>query len=198
MARVAGIQFVTNEISATILHGKKLPLSMVNLWSNLFNRLCHKTPFLHPRFATIVANHWPDAHVVVFRDKHHSCCGFLPIDQIDRTAYPMLRTMSDWQGLVAVSERAEWLIPALRATGIGRIEYDHLLVQPCTLENLRGRIDESPIIVLNDGLQAYEEELAAKGSRLMADMRRKTRRLWREIGKITFEPFSLDMSALEW
>lgn len=160
----------------------------------------YDSPFLSPHWARAVeraqgsiSDRGRGARVAVIHDG--SCdLAFLPVQVMGATALPVGAPLCDYQGLVA----AEGLtVPArdlVAALGVQRFDFCHMLaVSPSFAAFARGR-EESQVVEIGGGYDAYVAERRAAGVGLLKDCDKKRRKVEREVGPITFTPLSRSMA----
>lgn len=155
----------------------------------------YASPYLSPWFARAVAAVRDDVYVTVLEDAGRPV-GFFPHQRSGNRGVPVAGTLNDCQAVVA-DPAAEWS-PAdlLRDSGLRLWDFDHLLAGESRFEPFARRRDESPIIDLAGGLDAYAAERRAAGSRRLEQLGRKWRKLAREHDGVRFEACSRDAGAL--
>jgi CelD/BcsL family acetyltransferase involved in cellulose biosynthesis len=145
------------------------------------------TPFFCPEFTRIVASVRDDVHVGVLHD-NETIVGFFPF-QRGRwgSGRPVGWRMSDYQGAVVepgLSWRAKELI---RDCGLKTWEFDHLIASQRAFEPFHRSRQESPVMELSNGLEAYVGGLRRSGGgRTIANVARQMRRLERDHGTLRF------------
>ncbi|MGF1643087.1 MAG: GNAT family N-acetyltransferase [Thiotrichales bacterium] len=122
--------------------------------------------------------------------------GFFPHQrQSASVAGPVGGRLSDYQGLIAAPDFDCDPEQLLRACGLKIWDFDHLLAAQRGFEPFATVRDESPIMQLGDGFQAYLERRKATGSQRLTQLQRKSRKFEREVGELRFEVYSHDPRA---
>lgn len=123
--------------------------------------------------------------------------GFLAAKVGPSTAMPAGAPMCDYQGLVAEPGLEIDPREIVRALGVGRLDFSHMLEgQAAFAPHLRGQ-DTSRIIDVSQGYPAYEAERRAAGSSALKDTDKKRRKVEREVGPVTFTAFSRSKADFE-
>lgn len=158
------------------------------------------TPYLAPEWAqTCAAADGPDrrwAKVVVFRQGDEPV-GFLPLRVNRLTAMPLGAPLSDYQGLVARPGLSIDPLAVVRALGVSRLDFTHLLAdQAPFVPYMQGR-SLSQVIDISRGYEAYAAERAAGGSGVLKDAAKKLRKLERDHGPATFTALSASQADFD-
>jgi CelD/BcsL family acetyltransferase involved in cellulose biosynthesis len=152
--------------------------------------------FLSPDFAIAVGRHRPGARVAVLSDGP-DLAGFFPFERRGPGwGMPIAAGLTDFQGLVH-APGAEWDPRALlKACGISVWQFDHLVPGQEPFERCQAAVAPSPVIDLTQGYDAYYEALKSSSSRFCPDLRRKTRKIERDVGDLRFVLDSRDVTDL--
>ncbi|HYF23693.1 MAG TPA: GNAT family N-acetyltransferase [Caulobacteraceae bacterium] len=146
------------------------------------------TPFLSPGWALAVERAYGDcarARVAVVHEGG-TPAGFLPVRAGRITAMPLGAPMCDYQGLVAEPGLRCDPRDLVRALGVQRYDFTHMVGDdPSFAPYGRGR-EESFLVDLSDGRAGWEARRKAAGSGLFKDVGRKRRKLEREVGEVVF------------
>ena len=168
------------------------------------------SPFFSPQWARAVARAQGDEagkpgveaalgggiKVAVVTD-HGRPTGFLPVRARYFTAMPAGAPMCDYQGIVAEPGAAIAPQELVRALGVGRMDFSHMLeTQAVFAPHMRGRT-ASWIIDASQGYDAYEAERKAAGVGALKDLDKKRRKVEREVGAVQFTAFSRSRTDFE-
>ena len=158
------------------------------------------SPYLSPDWTlTAAAAHGPDrrlAKVAVFREGGEAV-GFMPVRVNGVTAMPLGAPMSDYQGLVARPGLAVDPVAMVRALGVSRFDFTHLLAdQPAFAPFIRGRA-LSQVVDISEGYDAYARERREHGHHVLKDCAKQLRKLERERGPATFTALSQSRADFE-
>jgi CelD/BcsL family acetyltransferase involved in cellulose biosynthesis len=158
------------------------------------------SPYLSPDWLlACAAADGPDrrwAKVVVFRQGGEAA-GFLPLRVNRLTAMPPGAPMCDYQGLVARPGLAIDPLAVVRALGVARLDFTHMLAdQPAFAPFARGR-SLSQVIDVSDGYDAYAAGRRETGHGILKDTAKKLRKLERDRGPATFTPLSASRDDFE-
>lgn len=145
------------------------------------------TPFLSPEFTQIVASVRDDVHVGVLQDDE-TIVGLFPF-QRGRwgSGRPVGWRISDYHGAV-VEPGLSWSAKELiRDCGLKTWEFDHLIASQRPFEPFHRSRQESPVMAVSNGFEAYVAELReAGGGREIARVERRMRKLERDHGTLRF------------
>lgn len=153
-------------------------------------------PFLCPEFAVAVDSFCSNARVAVLADGPE-IVGFFPFQRRRLgVAVPIGYGINDCQGLIHAPD-VEWDPPELlRACKVSVWHFDHLVEGQRPFERYARAVAPSPAIDLTDGFAAYQEKLRAKSPQFCKDLARRTRKLEREAGELSFTVDSRDLAEL--
>lgn len=181
----------------------ELPTAAIARWSELqASDASLDSPFLSPHWARAVARaQGPSSgdrgvRVAVLGGLEDPR-GFIAARVTPFTAMPAGAPMCDYQGIVA--EPGLELDPRalVRALGVGRIDFSHMLEnQTVFAPHLKGS-DVSRIIDVAGGYTAYEAERREAGTSVLKDIDKKRRKVEREVGPVTFNAFSRSKADLD-
>lgn len=176
-----------------------LTASTLDAWSALqTSDPALDSPFFSPHWARAVARaqdggpegpHGHSIKVVRITD-HGRPVGFMAVRADPFTAIPAGAPMCDYQGLVA--EPGVSIDPRhmVRALGVGRFDFTHVLEgQALFAPHAKGRAT-SWVIDVGQGYQAYEAGRREAGVGALKDLDKKRRKAEREVGAVQFTPFS--------
>ncbi len=153
------------------------------------------TPFLSPYWARAVQaaqGEKSKLQVAVIGDAD----GFLAVRKSAFTAMPAGAPMNDYQGVVT-APGVEIDAPELvRALGVGRLDFSHMLDdQPAFAPFSRGK-SFSWVIDVGQGYAAYETDRKAQTS-CLKDIDKKRRKVERELGALSFTAYSRSRTDLD-
>jgi len=154
-----------------------------------------ESPFLSPHWARAVARAQGPAtgdrgvRVAVLGGMDDPR-GFLAAKVGGTTAMPAGAPMCDYQGLVAEPGIALDPRDLVKAFGVGRLDFSHMLEdQTVFTPHMRG-LEVSRIIDVSEGYAAYEAQRREAGVSVLKDTDKKRRKVEREVGPVTFSAFS--------
>jgi len=153
-------------------------------------------PFLSPEFAITAGRLQPAARVAVLREGQ-DIAGFFAFERHPLGAgVPIAWGLTDCQGLVH-APGAQWDARALlKACGIAVWQFDHLVTGQHGFSPYQAALHPSPMMDLSGGFAKYEAGLRAASPSLIANLRRKERKLARETGDLSVVTDERDASAL--
>lgn len=113
------------------------------------------------------------------------------------TAMPVGAPMCDYQGVVAepgleIDPRA-----LIKAFGVGRLDFSHMLENQTAFAPHAKGAEVSRIIDVSAGYPAYEAERREAGTSVLKDIDKKRRKVEREVGPATFNAFSRSKADLD-
>jgi len=156
------------------------------------------SPFLSPGWARAVerAGAPGEVRVAVMREGEEAV-GFFPARCGPLTALPVGAPLCDHQALVA---REGVSIPAaelLKALGVHRYDFDHMAAADPVFGAHGQGVQDSYVVDLTPGWDAYEADRKAAGTEILKDMARKRRKIEREVGPITLNAMSRSRGDFE-
>lgn len=178
----------------------QLDAGLTEAWDTLHRSSSQfDSPFLSPWFARAVAKVRDDVFVTVIEDGGQPI-GFFPYQRRGRRAEPVAGILCDVQAVLTRPGTIWSPVDLLRSSGLSTWDFDHLLPDQKDLLPFVERHDESPVIRLGMGFDAYALEQKHSGARQLENMMRKRRKLERENGgpeNVRFEAVSKDQRALQ-
>jgi CelD/BcsL family acetyltransferase involved in cellulose biosynthesis len=153
-------------------------------------------PFLCPDFTLAVGALRSSARVAVLYDGPQ-LAGFFPFERRGLSAgVPIGHGLSQCQGLIH-APGAEWDPKALlRACRLSAWQFDNLVAGQQPFGRYATEVVPVAAVDLGHGFAQYEEELQQKSGKFYREMKRKTRRLEEEVGKVHFVSESRDKATL--
>jgi len=183
-----------------VLRPKDLSAAQMARWSELqAQNLAFDSPYLSPQWARAVERaQAPHDHVrVVIAREGGRDVGFMAARTGAFTGMPAGAPMCDYQAMVAEAGAEIPARPVIQALGVQRFDFTHWIEGAAPFAgHVRGR-QNSHVIDVADGYAAYEAERKAAGVGVLKDCERKRRKAEREVGPITFTPFSRSEAAFE-
>ena len=177
----------------------ELSAGQVEVWSQFQRRdPLLQNPFLSPHWAQAVERAQaqrqadPGVRVAVFGADD----GFLAVRKGAFTAIPAGAPMVDYQGVVGRPGLDFDPQALVRALGVSRLDFDHMLPDPPAFKpHIRGGA-ASMIVDVAEGYAAFDRENRAR-STVLKDIDRKRRKANREVGETRFEAFSSSRAAFD-
>lgn len=146
------------------------------------------SPFLAPGWALAVERSGPRAgavRVAVLREDERAV-GFFPARVAGALAMPAGAPMNDYQALVAEPGIGADPRRLVRALGVDRLDFSHMLAdQAAFAPYMRGRA-VSYAIDMPDGYAAYAQARREAGSGVIKDIDKRRRKIEREVGPVRF------------
>ncbi len=162
-----------------------------------WRRLCAKrSPYFHPRFTQLVAQVRDDVRVAIMRDGDR-IVGCFPHEQRRGIGRPVGGKLSDYHGVIAEPNAPIDALELLRGCGLTAWTFDHLPADQTAFAVYAAAHDESPILDLSRGYDAYEAARIARGGKQLRETHRRERKLTREHGAFRFVQHSDDPVALD-
>ena len=146
------------------------------------------SPYFRPEFTRAVAAVRDDVEIAVLSQSGLPA-GFFPFQRThgDR-GIPVGGLMSDFQGLICRGDFTWDAAELIRACGLSRWEFDHLLACQKPLAPYHWFGAASQYIDLSRGFAAYEAQRRSAHCEALSTTRRKARKLQREMGPLRLEP----------
>jgi CelD/BcsL family acetyltransferase involved in cellulose biosynthesis len=181
----------------TVIAGKELSGELKERWSEI--QLADPdlaSPYFCPTFFAAVADVRKDVYCCVLEEGRR-VVGFFPFQRraLGR-GQPVGGPLSDYQGVI-VEKNAEWDARELvRKSGMTLWTFDHLIVSQSQLRQFHSKVDESFLIDLSAGYEAYTRERRRSGCMQISKIEKKQRKLEREAGPVRCELQSNDGNVL--
>lgn len=144
-------------------------------------------PYFHPEFTRVMSKVRNDVYVGIIENDQGEIIGFLPY-QCSRggLARPVGLGLSDYHGLIILSQFDTPANEILKGFGIKRWSFDHLLAEQKSFIGFHENLYESPIIDISRGFENYEENFNKKAKKQYKETLRKQKKLEDEIGPLKF------------
>ena len=163
------------------------------------------TPFLSPGWALAVeraqeggrdADPSRGVRVAVLRDGGEAR-GFFSTRVAGSLAMPAGAPMNDYQGLVAGQDVVVDAKALIRALGVQRLDFTHMLEDQPTFAPYRRGEAVSYRVETPDGYAAYAESRREAGSGVLKDIDKRRRKVEREVGPVRFTAQSRSGAAFD-
>ena len=175
----------TNAMKFTLLPPGELSDEHRSLWRDAQSRdSCVASPFFSPAFADIVHAVRPQSIVCIIEDDSGQM-SFFPFERWGSIGRPLAGPLSDFQGIIGSVENLE-VVDLVRHCGLSVLDFDHMLAAQPYFTAYAADIVAAPYVDLTRGFASFEEDRKAAGSSVIAQTRRKHRKLRREIGETKF------------
>ncbi|MCG6155273.1 GNAT family N-acetyltransferase [Rubinisphaera margarita] len=143
-------------------------------------------PFLQPEFVQAVGKHRPETRVAVIQNGS-DYVGFFPYQTTSAgVGHPVLPELTDYHGLIATDALDLSAEELLRKCGLLVWHFDHLPVSQGMFRRHHAYQDPSYLVRLSAGFENYAAELRERKSSVLSQALRKSRKLERELGPVTF------------
>jgi CelD/BcsL family acetyltransferase involved in cellulose biosynthesis len=155
----------------------------------------YDTPFLSPYWARAVEaaqGEKSGLRVAVIGDND----GFLAVRKSPFTAMPAGAPMNDYQGVVAAPGVEVDAAQLVRALGVGRFDFSHMLDDQAAFAPFSRGKSFSWVIDVAEGYAAYEADRRAQTS-CLKDIDKKRRKVERELGPVSFTAYSRSRTDLD-
>ncbi len=182
----------------SVVHPAELGPAEIAAWRSFqYSSAPLANAFLSPDFTMAVGRVRPSARVAVLHDGN-DIAGFFPHERRGPGwGMPIAAGLTDFQGLVH-APGADWDPRALlKACGVSVWQFDHLVPGQKPFERCQTAVAASPMIDLTQGYDAYFQALRTKTNKFCTDVRRKTRKIEKEVGALRFVPDSRDDTDLQ-
>jgi CelD/BcsL family acetyltransferase involved in cellulose biosynthesis len=181
-------------VDIEILRPQSLPPALAQAWRAMQGRRADwDSPFLSPDWPAAVERAQRGAdrgvRIAVLREAGGPK-GFLAVRVGAFTAMAAGAPLCDYQGLVA--EAGVRLDPPalVRALGVGRFDFTHMLQSESAFSPYAQGSAASWIVDLGDGYEAYAASRREAGVAALKDLDKKRRKAEREAGQLVFTPAS--------
>ena len=160
------------------------------------------SPFFRPELALAVSAARGGVEVAVMEQSDQPI-GFFPFQRNRRDVVQAVAgRLSEFHGVISPAD-AEWSADELLAGGrIAAWHFDHLVMQQRPLHRYHWGVSPSPYLDLAHGFDGWRNGLRARGSRGVAAVLRKGRKLAREVGPLRLDFHTTDDdvfgSLIEW
>ena len=152
--------------------------------------------YFRPEFTQAVASVRDDVEVAVLSEAGLPV-GFFPYQRMGWGAgRPVGGRLSDYHGVIATANVACDPIELLRACGLSSWQFDHLVPTQESFARFAWSSADSPYIDLSSGFESYIAN-RENGTRLMAEYRKKRRKLEQDVGPLRHEPNVHDRAIVE-
>jgi len=155
------------------------------------------SPYFCVEFTEALAAVRNDVYVAVIEDGPN-IIGFFPFHR-RRLGFgrPIGLGLSDYHGAIASSD-AEWSADELlQGCGLVRWKFDHLIASQIPFRSIHQTVEQSPIIEVAEGFEAYKERRIQMGGSELKTIQRRTRRLKKEHEEYRFIEFDMDADRLD-
>lgn len=148
------------------------------------------SPYFAPEFTLAVASVRDDVRVAVL-EEGVEIVGYFPFQRGRwRSCRPVGGLLSDHHGVIAAQGTSWSWRDLLRAARLSCFRFDHLVASQATSEVEALRNCASPGLDLSRGFSRYRAARLQRGSRRVAELDRKARKLEREVGPVRFEVYA--------
>lgn len=145
-----------------------------------------ESPYFRPEFSDAVAAVRDDVQVTVIADDGEPR-GFFPFQRDPfGQGSPVGGRLSDFHAVIAPPELDWKLDELLAACGLVAFDFHHLLATQSQFKSCHSVVEDSPLIDVSEGFEAYRAGRRAAGSEELQHTLRKERKLEREVGPISF------------
>ncbi len=182
----------------TVIRPNELTRQQVASWSR-FQQAdpSFASPFFRPEFTQAVGAVREDVEVAILEEAGGPL-GFFPFQRTrGNIANPVGGPLSDYQGAVVrqgIAFDAEQLI---RGCGLKAWHFNHLIASQKPFAPYHCAVAESPYVDLSRGFDAYLAEKRRAGSGTLAQVRRKSRKIEREIGPLRLQSHTTNKQIFE-
>jgi len=172
----------------TLVAGDRLTQDHIDAWSHLQREdptLC--SPFLRPEFTQAVAAVRDDVEVAVLKDGGEPV-GFFPFQRVRRNiGKPVGGPLSDCQAVV-VRKGLEWQADELmRGCGLAVWDFSYLLTSQKPFQSHCHVCEDAVYADLSGGFDAYLAQDGREKTHAFKEIRRRIRKIQRELGPLRLE-----------
>lgn len=171
-----------------IVSPKELDAELIGCWRNFQSSSAGlRTPFFSPEFTLAVGGARQDAAVAII-ENDGVVQGFFPFHRCaGRVAKPIGGQIADYHGII----HAPTFVPdgpaLLKACGLTAYDFNHAPLTQTALVAGCYHFSSSPHIDLSQGYDAYAADRPKAWAEAMRHVRRRRRKIEREIGPMRFE-----------
>ena len=143
-------------------------------------------PSFCPEFTLAATEIHNDIEVAVL-EFENAQRGYFPYQRTSgSTAIPVGYPLSEMNGLIAGSDATWNSVELLKACGLKRWKFDHLVADQTSFAPHFHVLDESPYIDVSDGFDAYLEFLGGHSKSVLRTWRKKAGKLEKQCGPLRF------------
>lgn len=192
----------SGDLEVEVIHPNELGAALETQWRAMIasNSALH-SPFFHPMFSRLWSDGEERSRVCVVR-RSGKLIGFLPLDLQCGAGSPVAGRLNDFHGLVRAPDVEFSAAEVLAAAGIHSLRFNHLVREVDGLALHVKEWHDSPYADLQGGFKAFEAVRQAQGMSSFKAIRRKQRKMERELGAVRFAFDSSSRSdlhrMLEW
>jgi len=185
-------------MNITLVAGDRLTQDHVEAWSELLREDSSLgSPYLRPEFTQAVAAVRDDVEVGILEDGGEAV-GFFPFQRTRRNfGKPVGGRLSDWQSVITRKGR-EWRADELlRGCGLAVWDFTYLPTSQepfCPYHHVR---EDCIYMDLSDGFDAYMADNGRSRSSTFKDVRRRARKLERDVGPLRLDLHCTDDRVFE-
>ena len=162
--------------------------SEINLWNSIHTG---HSEFHNPLFSAdasaIVSSIREDFEVAVFESEGQPI-GFLPFHRKNGGCGTLIAdTVSDAHAVIIPPGHHWQPRTIVREMGLSSLHFDHLIADQEPWHPHTHTVENAAVIDLSNGFDSYIESLTNSGSKVVAQIQRKMRKVEREVGPLRFE-----------
>jgi CelD/BcsL family acetyltransferase involved in cellulose biosynthesis len=187
-------------LSLDVVRPSELGRAELDAWAGLqFLNPDLQSPFLSPGWARAVERaQGPGAGAkVVLASTGGVIQAVLPVCAGRVTAWPIGAPMCDTQGLIAEPGYACDPRALVRALGVQRFDFTHMVGEASPFVPFAQGEDVAYVTDLSEGFDAWAASRKAMGSGLIKDLAKRRRKLEKDFGPVRFTALSTDRSAFD-
>mgnify|MGYP001817206054 CR=1 FL=1 len=184
-------------LEVTLLKADQLTGEEIAAWTQIrANNPALDNPFFDVAYVTTFGSFNTEVEVAVMR-RGGEIVGFFPFERDSANrGWPVGRRIADFQGVICAQDLDFDATELVKKCQLRSWRFSNLVTTPPFERSCR-EIVESGYIDLSDGMAVYEQGRKEAGSSMLGQIRRKARKIEREIGPLNFEWRSNDQRAFE-
>jgi len=156
-----------------------------------------RSPYFSLEFSKQVAAIRDRVYVGVIEEEN-KVIGFFPFQKnLLNTGKPIGGALSDYHGFILPSKLPYSPELFIQRCGLSTWTFDHLIGSQCPIRDGSTRFARSPGIDISKGFDHYARELKDSGSRFLKEIKRKTRKIEKDVGPLHFSFHSADHKVLQ-
>ena len=145
------------------------------------------SPFLRPEFMELTARARDGVEVAVIEQEAHPAAFFAFQREERGVGWPVGGFLPDVQAVIGRLDPAVRFVEVLEKIGLSTLHFDHLIADQEGFAPYVSYVDPAPYMDLQEGFEEYCQARQRAGSSLQKQLKRKARKLEREVGPLHLE-----------
>jgi len=191
-----------DSMNIQVIRPEELTARQIKLWVGMMNAEdVTDSPFFHPGYIITLSRFREPVRVAVVTENGEEVA-FFPFERQGGTGRPLGVKLCDFQGIVRSPGTVLDTRELLAGCGLKTWIFDHVVASQPEFRDWQLRVEDSPYVDISEGFDAYTAQQKEAGHKTIARIRKKQRKVAREVGPIRFEWHSSDpevfQKLLEW